>query len=237
MSNSSHRLKIEERKVYRKLLATVIFFVVCMLILIFAGIPLLTKTIVFLSSFRSQDIVTGTYTNDLLHAPVLDSIAEATNSSPVVISGTADKETTVKISVNEVELAKVLSDKDGRFTAKNIKLTEGINTIVASIILQDKESSPSQPLVITFKKNPPKLDIVTPSEGQKFIAEAKDITISGETDPGNRVTINERFVIVAQDGKFNYKTTLSDGDNKFKIVATDIAGNQTIVERKVSYNP
>lgn len=236
MTISSHRLKIEEKKVYRKLLTSLGIFVAAILILIYAGIPILTKTIIFLTSFRKENVV-STPENILINPPILDPLAEATNSGTIAVSGMADKEVTVRISVNGEELAKVPTDKDGKFTSKNIRLKEGENIITATTLREDKESSPSQPLLISFKKNPPKLDISAPVDGQKFIAEAKEITINGETDPGNRVTVNDRFVIVAQDGKFNYKVTLSDGGNNFKIIATDIAGNQTIVERKVNYSP
>ncbi|MBI3379358.1 hypothetical protein HY029_01225 [Candidatus Gottesmanbacteria bacterium] len=237
MATSSHRLKIEEKKVFRKLITTFIIFIVSIFILIYAGIPLLTKTIIFFTSFRKENITINTTDNMILNPPILNPLWDATNSGTIVVSGTADKESTVKITINNVEMSKVLVDKDAKFEAKNIKLQEGTNNIVATTLIQDKESSPSVPLVIIYKKIPPKLDISAPSDGQKFLSESKDITISGETDPGNKVTINDRFAIVDQGGKFNYKISLNSGENNFKVVATDIAGNQTIIERKVIYNP
>lgn len=237
MKTSSHRLRIEEKKAYRKLFSTVVFFILFILLVIFAGIPLLTKTIVFLSSFRKENPSANTDISSIINPPVLDSIAEATNSSVISVSGRADKESTVKILLNDTEVAKVMADKDSRFKTQNFKLQEGTNSIVGYTMKDNQDSSPSGTLTIIYLKKPPKLDITSPSEGQKFIAESKDIFISGETDPGNKVIIKDRFIIVNQDGKFNYKVTLSDGDNTFKIVATDIAGNQTIVERKVNYRP
>lgn len=237
MTISSHRLRVEEKKVLRKLITSLGIFIVAIIILIYAGIPILTKTIVFLTSFRKENITTNTSESNLINPPVLDALAEATNSSTISVSGTADKEATVKISVNDTEAAKVLAGNDARFVAKSVRLKEGVNTIVATILAQDKESSPSMPLVITYQKNPPKLDITSPAEGQKFLAESKEVTISGETDSGNKITINDRFVIVDPDGKFDYKVGLTSGDNNFKITATDIAGNQTIIERKVNFTP
>lgn len=236
MTISSHRLRVEEKKVLRKLLVSLAIFVVSIIILIYAGIPLLTKTIVFLTSFRKENISTNTSEGNIINPPVLDPLAEATNSSTITVTGTGDKDSTVKISVNDSETAKVLVDKEGKFKIANIRLKEGDNSIVATTLLTDKESSPSQPINIAFKKNPPKLEITAPSDGQKFISD-KDISISGETDPGNKVTINDRFAIVGSDGKFNFKVSLSGGDNNFKIVATDTAGNQTTVERKVNFTP
>lgn len=237
MTISSHRLKIEEKKVYRKLVFSLVVFCLFIVLVIFAGIPILTKTIVFLTSFRKENILTNTNADIKLEAPVLDPLDAATNSATISVSGYGEVESAVKIYLNDIEAAKVLVDKDSRFTAKNLKLTEGTNNITGITLKADLESSPSAALVIIYKKNPPKLDISSPSENQIFIAENKEITISGETDPGNKVTINDRFVILNQDGKFNYKTALSDGENRFKIAATDIAGNQTIIERKVTYSP
>lgn len=237
MTISTHRLKIEEKKVYRKLLISLILFVIFILIIIFAGIPVLTKSIIFLTSFNKENVITTTSSSTKIEIPILNPLSEATNSSPISISGFGEKETTIKILVNDDEAAKILADKDGKFEVKNIKLSEGQNNIVAVTLKYDQESRPSAPQSIIYLKKPPKLDISAPDEGQKFLAESKEITISGQADPGNKVTINDRFVIVAQEGKFNYKATLSDGDNNFKIVATDIAGNITVIDRKVIYTP
>lgn len=234
---SSHRLKIEEKKVFRKLITSLGIFIASIFLVIFAGIPFLTKTIVFFSSFRKENPNVNIENSSIINPPLFDSLPEATNSALISVSGLADKESTVKIVLNDTEVAKVTADKDSGFIAKNLKLQEGTNSIVGFSIKGNQESSPSSTLTIIYLKKPPKLDISSPSEGQKFIAESKDITISGETDPGNKVIINDRFIIVNQDGKFNSKVTLSDGDNTFKITATDIAGNQTIIERRVSYSP
>lgn len=235
MTTSSHRLRIEEKKVYRKLFISFLFLVLFISGIIFAGIPLLTRTIIFLTSFNKEKIITTNNSVSKLEIPILNPIAEATNSSPIYISGIGEKETTVKILVNDSEATKILVDKDGKFEAKNIKLSEGKNAVFAVTLKYDQESSPSSSQIIIYQKKPPKLDIATPTEGQKFLSESKEITISGQTDSGSKVTINERFVIVSQDGKFNYKVSLNDGDNNFKVVATDLAGNQTILERKVIY--
>lgn len=236
MTLSSHRLKVEERKVYRKLVTTVVIFFVSIIVIIYAGIPLLTKMILFLSSGSNS---TNTSVNNTLsvNPPILNSLAEATNSATISVSGTADKNTTVKISINDTEVVSVLVDKDSNFLAKNLRLTEGSNSIVATELVGNQESSPSAIVEITYKQKPPQLDISSPGEGQKFLAESQNINISGDTDPGNKVTINDRMAIVGPDGKFNFPVSLSNGDNNYKIVATDIAGNQTIIERKVSYTP
>lgn len=239
MTISSHRLRVEEKKLFRKLVTTAVFLILTVIIFIYAGIPLLVKIVIGISSLRgggvkSAEVATST---SLLFPPVLDPLIEATNSGKITVSGFADKEVTVKIYVNSKESVKVLTDKDGRFSAANVVLTEGTNIITATVVRENKESNPTAEISVSFKKTAPKLEISLPAEGQKFFSDSKDITISGETDPGNRVIVNDRLAIVNPNGKFDFRVSLSSGENSFKIVATDDAGNKTEMERKVSYTP
>lgn len=236
MTITSHRIKVEEKRALKKLLTTLAIFVFTLLFFIYIGLPLLAKIIVTLSSLQREKISNKITAEPIIQRPILDSLVAATNSATVTFSGYGEKEATVKILINNEEVARTLTDSDARFITQDIKLVEGLNVITAISLKDSQESSPSS-LSITYIQKPPKLDILTPSEGQKFSGELKDIRITGETDPGNKVTINERLVIVNQEGKFNFPFTLSSGDNFLKIVATDKAGNQTIVERKVSFTP
>lgn len=234
---SSHKLRTEEKKLYHKLIATFIFFLIGFFLFIYAGLPLFAKITATLTLLRRETPITETSQKFPLFPPVLNPLSEATNSSYIKVSGYGENEATIKILVNDKEAAKVLADKEGKFLSSRLLLSEGINTITALTTKDQQESSPSAPLSITYKKTLPKLEITSPSENEKFSGETKEITIKGETDPGNRVTINDRFVIVDQNGKFNKMVTLTEGENKFKITAVDLAGNQTTVERKVTYNP
>ena len=44
---------------------------------------------------------------------------------------------------------------------------------------------------------------------------------------GVNININGRFVQVDSDGKFTFTTTLNEGENKFTIIAQDLAENIT----------
>jgi len=235
MATNSHRLRAEEKKLYRKLIYTALFILAGLILFISAGLPLFAKIIVTLSSFRKESPSKNNTSYTILFPPVLEVNFEATNSARITVSGIADKEATVAISVNDRAAVKVTADSEGKFRAPNIILTEGTNNITAQTIKGEQESSPSSVFSVIYKKTPPKLEITAPSENQKFSGDAKDITISGTTDAGSRITINDRLVIVDQDGKFSYPVTLSEGENTFKFVAVDIAGNQTTLERKVTF--
>lgn len=235
MVTSFHRLRAEEKKLYRKLIYTILFFLAALILFISVGLPLFAKIIVTLSSFRKENPSRNNTSYTILFPPILETNIEATNSARITVNGIADKETTVAISVNNREVVKVTADSEGKFKAPNIILTEGTNNITAQTIKGEQESSPSSVFSVVYKKTPPKLEITAPLDNQKFSGDTKDIVISGTTDPGNRITINDRLVIVDQDGKFTYPVTLSEGENTFKFVVYDIAGNQTTLQRKVTF--
>jgi hypothetical protein len=237
MQLSSRRLKVEEKRLFGKFVKTIILLIVLFLAGIFIGLPLLVKIIVYFTSVR-KDIPTQNNISEIrLLPPSLDPLMEATNSSPIVISGYSEKETKVKIIVNGQEAALLYTDKEGRFFSDKIKLKEGFNELTAIAIKKDQESTKSSSLNIEYKNSPPKLEIESPKEGEKRFADNRDLEISGQTDVENRVTVNDRMAIVDSVGKFKYRVRLSDGENSFKIKAQDNAGNSTEEERKVTFIP
>lgn len=236
MEISSHRLRSEEKKLFRKLILALLIFFVVIFLLLYVGLPLFARIIITISSFKREKPASTTIEETIIFPPILDSTFEATNTARITISGYGEKDTKVKILIGKVEKAKINTDNEGKFKT-NITLKEGTNIITAVLIKDKKESSPSAPLSIIFKEEEPTLEITFPTDGQKFSGETKEISIIGETDPLNKVTINDRMAIVDQDGKFNYLVKLSEGESTFKIVVTDIAGNQKISERKVKYIP
>jgi len=64
-------------------------------------------------------------------------------------------------------------------------------------------------------------------------------TISGKTEPGATMTINEDIISLAADGSFTYDTILAKGDNAFYLHALDQGGHtaqMTIVLTRTSYD-
>lgn len=238
MLPTSHRIRVQERRLVRRLLLTLGLSFTLLMFIIFAGLPLLAKVILVTTSFRTEKNATAnTSDTSLLFPPELDPIAEATNSSPIRISGFSIGDAEVVIFVNDKKVAKVKTDNSGRFLSNTIALDEGGNNITAVVVKDKKDSSPSSTLTITYKKSAPKLTLEISSDGQKVTTDSNGFDIVGETDPGNKVTVNDRVVIVSPSGKFRYTVSLSTGENVFKIEATDDAGNNTTEERKVEYRP
>ncbi|OGG22360.1 hypothetical protein A3D03_06715 [Candidatus Gottesmanbacteria bacterium RIFCSPHIGHO2_02_FULL_40_13] len=235
MKLSSHRLRQEEKKFTRKLITSLTIVAVSGIFVIFFGLPLLAKVVYFTSGTQKQTQNTSDTSLALL-PPTLDSISTATNSAKINVSGYSISDAAIIVVVNGEESTKIPTDKDGKFNSNEISLKEGENKINAFVVRKDQESSPSATFIVIYKKSNPKIEISSPENGARIRQDNRDITISGTTDPGNRMTINDRLVIVQNDGSFNFKVTLTDGDNAIQLQAIDEAGNITGQELKVNFS-
>ena len=235
MKLSSHRLRQEEKKFTRKLITSLTIVAVSGIFVIFFGLPLLAKVVYFTSGTQKQTQNTSDTSLALL-PPTLDPIVTATNSAKINVSGYSISDAAIIVVVNGEESTKIPTDKDGKFNSNEISLKEGENKINAFVVRKDQESSPSATFIVIYKKSNPKIEISSPENGARIRQDNRDITISGTTDPGNRMTINDRLVIVQNDGSFNFKVTLTDGDNAIQLQAIDEAGNITGQELKVNFS-
>ena len=238
MLKSSHMIRVEEKKARKRLVGSLLLLLIIGFILIVGGIPLFTKFSLLLTSGGRDNTDNSGQSNSLpLLPPHLEPVEEATNSDKINIRGYANPGETVQLVVNDRSLDKLLVGNDGKFLASDIMLDEGENKVSAKVIKNDKESSPSDKLTIVYKKTPPNLDISEPNDNQNYFGDSKKAKVSGKTDPDTKVTINDRLEIVNNDGTFNDTIALNEGDNQIKIVAIDAAGNQTTINRKVTYKP
>lgn len=237
MTTSSHLLRVQQKRLYRKFILGFSSIILGLIALIFVGLPLLAKIILLIAPGPKDVTTAGQSADGFLFPPVLDPLIEATNSAKISVSGIGEKNAKVKILVNDKVKLTLSTDQDGRFLTKNLLLEQGSNSILAVSVKDDKESSPSSPAAIQYSNEPPTLEITTPSDNEKFMSDHKDILIQGETDPDNKVIIDSRPAIVGVNGKFTFKITLSDGENIIKITAQDPAGNTKVVEKKVNYIP
>lgn len=229
--------RVEEERTQKRLFIIAGSIVVILILLFTVGIPLIIKAASFLADSKSSGPSINGDTIPPL-PPTLSPLLSATNSATLKVSGYAEPEATLKLIVDDEEVKKVVLGTDGQFEFTDIKLAIGVNSIKAiAVDTAGNESSPSQIRQITYKKKAPKLEISEPTDNQEYHQKDHAATFKGETDPDVDVTINGRFVNVAEDGKFMYTIQLSDGENKFTILASDTAGNQTKLEKVVKYSP
>jgi len=153
-------------------------------------------------------------------------------------------ETVTGAALYQIEIANersfsqiIFSEKLPANSLKSLpQLTAGIN--YWRVMARDKDGlagtySSIRSFIIVKDDAPPYLIVRNPAEGQ--LVTSADLTVSGETEAGVKLTVGGTAVTVGADGKFTAKVTLREGGNDIIIVAKDNAGNETKLVRKVVY--
>lgn len=230
------RLKRFEEKRALRSTALYIALTVGVVVLLFTlGIPLVSRLAILVGNVTRTDLEYG-QDSPPPPPPRINEPKEATNEEKLKITGYTNAGNTVAIYFND-EKTEVLATASGEFTAM-FDLSIGPNTVYAEVVdSRGQKSMPSEKFTVTLDKEPPKLEIISPENGKSFFgATQKQTQIDGQSEPNTHITINDRVVIVKNDGKFNFPVSLEPGENTFKIVATDEAGNKTELEFKLSYS-
>jgi hypothetical protein len=226
--------RFEEKEQRKRLMLAIVGSIGILLFIIFFGFKILVGFSVMVDSLHGATPKT-TETPAHIQPPVLDPIPDATNSAKLKITGKANPKETVIVYLNDDEYTRVDVDEIGNFSI-TVSAKEGHNTISAKD--QDtngKLSGLSNVLSVLIKNNAPILEITTPDDNASVSGDDNHIQISGKTEKDNTVTINDRLVVVNNNGKFSYSYPLGEGVNTLTITATDGAGNQTKVERHATY--
>lgn len=230
--------RIEERRTRTRLILVCLGIFAVLTLLISVGIPLLVGASVWIGNLKSKQPLAETTDKTPPFPPILSTGNTATNSATLKIDGYGEPDSTLKLFLNDSQVKEALLGKDGAFSFSDIQLTKGANSFYATLTdSAGNVSSPSAKINVNYKKDLPKLEVSEPTDNQTFGKNQQDILVRGSTDPGNDVRINDRFVLVKDDGSFTFNLKLNEGDTTLSIVATDPAGNQTKLERKVTYAP
>lgn len=205
-----------DRRAKRQTIFFLFLSLFLLILLIVYGLPALLNLTGFISNYKKNS-VTVVKKELIPTTPRLSEDLTATSSAKVKISGVADPKITVELFQNGASQGTMVAKEDGTFSFE-IDLDTGENSFTVQAVSDSGEkSSLSAEYKISFLKSPPKLEAFAATDG----------TVSGKTDPGVTVSINDRLVVVDSAGKFSYQLSLKDGENKINVVATDPAGNQT----------
>lgn len=223
----SRLASVEERKNTRNAFLFIILTIGALALLFFVGLPALGNFAAFVSEIgKSNKPITS---NDKTPPapPRFNNLSDFTNQQTITLTGSSEPGATVKLTFNGSETQNLV-DKDGKFSF-DINLQDGENDFSAvAVDTAGNTSQKSSDFKITFDNKPPDLSIDSPSDGAQFLgSKERQVTIQGTTESNTQVTINDRIIAVDDNGKFQYTTTLSDGENKFAVKATDQAGNTT----------
>ena len=224
----------EETKVVKRIVYLSIFSIILAVFLITLGIPLLGKFADFLNLVFRKNEISQVDTESTARVPILDILPQATNSASLAISGFSQDETKVVI-YNDLQNVGEAEVESGKFQFENLKLKDGQNEISAKAISKSgKESDFSGSVKIILDKEPPKLEVDTPSEGQSFSQDNR-IKVSGKTDKDAQVYANGFLASVTADGNFEVLVPVLEGETTIEIKATDDAGNTKVESRKVNF--
>lgn len=227
--------KIEDKKNTKQALFFIVLTIVLLIVMVFLGVPALTKLAIFLGDIRSTGKpINPTSEEVLIPSPKIFADYDATNSAKITIKGYGQPDTKVKLIVNGRTITDD-TDVEGDFVFKNVDLDHGSNKINAVIIVDNNESKPSPTLEVNYDNEPPELIIDTPNDGNKYYDFEQEIEISGATEPDATAYINGRLAIVDTNGQFHQTFKLSQGDNLIVIKAVDVAGNHSEKQLTVSY--
>lgn len=224
-----------ETRTKKNLLLSILGIILVIFLIFKFGIPFLVNFSLLLSGSQNKE-GTKIQNSSFIAPPVLDSFPQATSSSNIIISGVASKKQTVNLYINDGLIDTVNAGDDGRFSFKQT-INPGENTIKSKAVVNEKESDFSNTIITAFKNAPPSLNVSSPSDNQLFSKDQVVADVKGTTGSDVKITVNGFWAITDSNGNFSYSLPLQNGDNKIKVIATDLAGNKTEKEIRVSYSP
>jgi hypothetical protein len=153
----------------------------------------------------NEEPVTQQQGTSYIEPPTLDPAVEATNSAEITIAGNASPKQHISLYLNGEVVDKTTAKSDRSFEFTNVTLKDGENSLKTKVLTDDnRESDYSNELTISLLKKAPQLTIESPQDGQGYKKEESPIKVSGQTDPGVKVTVNDFRAIVDDQGKYSY---------------------------------
>jgi len=229
--------RVADRKEKRRLLLAVVGIIAVFALVLLFGVKALIGFSLLVDKLRGSTPTTSQQSQLIILPPTIDPPPTATNSATISVTGKGQTGLTLILYVNNSEFKKLAVGKDGTFMVPNVSLTNGTNTISAKLTdAKDNVSDLSNIVSVTYGNTPPKLVISDPTDNTTISGDQNTVTVNGMTDDNVTITINDRMVVIKTDNSFSYNYPLNEGDNILNIVATDTAGNQTTIQRKVTYH-
>lgn len=231
------RLRRHEERKQRKRLMWALCGMLALLIFLFVfGLKILVGFSLFVDRIRGNAPQQQSLNQELILPPILDPLPESTNSAMLTITGKSDAGVKVVVYIDEKESQTIAIESDGTFSFTQ-RLAEGDHTVSAKA-KNDKDalSDLSNVVTVTIKRSKPELTVTSPNDGARIVGDNNTLLVKGKTASENTVAVNDRLAVVSGDGSFSYMYSLSEGENTLHIVATDPAGNEESVDRRVTYS-
>ena len=172
-------------------------------------------------------------------APLLNAVPEFTKEPALLLQGivpsfgaAADRK--IEVQLNGTTAATVKFDAVGHF-AVPLTLKDGPNHIIVALIGPASETISTTSLTVTLDRAAPPLSLSKPKNGDTI--DSTTLTVEGKAEPGAIVLVNDRSVIVGQDGSFSDSVTVQAGALPITVIARDRAGNETKTQLSVTVRP
>ena len=197
---------------------------------------LLSNANSFWAIFRGKDIYVD---KDMVPpiTPYLNPVPEATKDNSINISGKAESGVKVILNIDGVKSQETTTDSEGEFSFANIAV--GLAQQELSVIAEDQAGNKSKDSVhyrIIKDITEPEFTIKTPAKnGETYKSTGRSYRVTGTTEPGITITINDQTAQVLPNGEFSVTIRLEEGDNNLKIKAVDKAGNEKEEEINVKF--
>lgn len=232
----SRLASVEERKNVKNAYKYIAWSIIALVLLVFLGIPTLVRFAGFIGDIAKSD--KPVEVNDITPPapPQFDEIPEFTNKEILEITGQSENAAIIKIRANNND-SEVVANSEGKFSF-TFNLNKGENSIDATATdLSGNQSTQTQTFRISYDNEEPELTVESPADGSSFFGSGqRQLSIKGAVDENVDLRINDRFVSLKDDNTFSFATTLSEGENKFEIKATDPAGNESSTSLTVTFS-
>ncbi|MBI2052034.1 hypothetical protein HYT33_04745 [Candidatus Roizmanbacteria bacterium] len=229
------RLERYQKKELRKNI--VVFVLIGFLFVVFMstiGLPLLVNTSLFIGRLLGGGRETPEKRAQILGDFTIDEIPVATNSARIIIGGSVTNISTLEVYLNNAKVKELDVEDESDFSTDIDGLELGENEIyLVGRTKKSNEKRESSTYTVVYKKDKPKLEISEPLDNTKTLRD--EVKISGKTDKGNSISVNDAPVTVSSNGDFQTLVKLKDGENKIRIVATDTAGNSEEKTLTITY--
>jgi hypothetical protein len=230
---SSRLARKEQKKLSRQTFGMIFLSVLMLFIFIFVLLPGGVRLF-----FSILDSNTGLEVKDSIppQAPILSSPVEATFSASIKLSGFAEPKSKVILVLDGQKHDEFVVSDEGSFEY-DFSLRDGENLFsLYSIDEADNASPNTKDYLVIYDKDAPTIDVDIPKNDEVVQSKKNQlINVSGKTEAGAKIYLNDRLLSVQSDGVFTGTYNLSDGENMLKFRAVDKAGNQAETELKVVF--
>lgn len=222
--------KYLQRKKRKRIFILIVAVIIISYFFLNYGISFLINSVLFFRSLqqtKNYSVINKNYANkNDLYLLDIEDIPIATNSSKIIIKGSTFNLARLIFYLNDKKVAEKNLITNESFTQTIDNLIEETNNeiLIKGLNKENKIVKESKKYLVYYKKNKPKLEIVEPEEGKKI--NQSSVIIKGKTDKETIVRINTYPVVVDALGEFEHEVFLTEGENKIKIQAEDLAGNR-----------